>query len=90
MLPVVTSEKVAVQYIALTSFLLVIFSIFLIFLYPMGIIYQITTIITGIIMLILNIWLLQKPNGDRAWIVFKYSSPYLALIFLSLILDSLL
>ena len=90
MLPVIISEKASVQYIALTSFLLVIFSLLLILFYPMGIIYQITVILTGIIMVILNIWLLQKPNEDRAWIVFKYSSPYLALIFLSLIIDSLL
>ena len=90
MLPVIISEKASVQYIALTSFLLVIFSLLLILFYPIGIIYQITVILTGIIMVILNIWLLQKPNEDRAWIVFKYSSPYLALIFLSLIIDSLL
>ena len=90
MLPVIISEKASVQYIALTSFLLVIFSLLLILFYPIGIIYQITVILTGIIMVILNIWLLQKPNEDIAWIVFKYSSPYLALIFLSLIIDSLL
>ncbi len=90
MLPVIISEKASVQYISLTSFMLVGFSILLIFLYPMGLIYQITVIITGIIMIILNFWLLQKPNEDRAWIVFKYSSPYLALIFLSLMIDSLL
>ena len=90
MLPVIISEKASVLYIALTSILLVIFSLLLILFYPMGIIYQITVILTGIIMVILNIWLLQKPNEDRAWIVFKYSSPYLALIFLSLIIDSLL
>lgn len=90
MLPVIISEKASVRYIALTSILLVIFSLLLILFYPMGIIYQITVILTGIIMVILNIWLLQKPNEDRAWIVFKYSSPYLALIFLSLIIDSLL
>lgn len=90
MLPVVVSEKVAVRCIGSTSLLMFIFSIIPFLLNIFGTIYLITAIIFGGAMFLLNLWLIAKPTKERAWIVFKFSSPYLALIFTAMILDVLL
>jgi len=41
-------------------------------------------------MFALNSWLMARPTADRAWVVFKFSSPYLAVLFVAMMLDSLL
>ena len=50
-----------------------------------GIIYLIAAVISGAIVLIASIRLLIDPSQEKAWTLFKISSPYLAVLFLSLI-----
>ena len=90
MLTVVTDEKLSIRYIAIASIITIIFTLALYFIGVFGIIYLIFAGITGGIMLILNIWLLVSPTRKRAWTIFKYSSPYLYIIFMSMIIDSLI
>ena len=90
MLPVVVSEKTSVLFIAFTSLLLVIFSLVPLIFRAFGGIYMGVVIVGGVVMIMLNIWLIWKPNSERAWVVFKYSSPYLALIFLAMMIDALI
>lgn len=90
MLPVIVSEKTAVRIISVASIIMVFFSIAPIFFYQIGLIYIFSAIILGVAMLALNLWLFLKPTKEVSWIVFKASSPYLALIFTSIILDILL
>ena len=90
MLPVVVSEKTAVRTIGLTSILTVAFSILLYFVGIFGIIYLATAIVLGGFMLAFSIWLLFDPTKDRSWQLFKYSSPYLMLIFIGMMIDSVL
>jgi len=90
MLTVVTNEKLSIRYIAIASIITIIFTLALYFIGVFGIIYLILAGITGGIMLILNIWLLVSPTRKRAWTIFKYSSPYLYIIFMSMIIDSLI
>jgi len=89
MLPVVVEEKKAVRLIVTTSFLLIIFSVWLFFSGAFGRAYFMTAIILGALMGALNLWLFIKSTKRVAWLVFKLSSPYLAMIFFAIIFDSL-
>jgi heme O synthase-like polyprenyltransferase len=40
-------------------------------------------------MLAINIWLLKSPSAERAWTVFKISSPYLFFVFIGVVIDVL-
>ena len=89
MLPVVSSEKYSVRIIAGTTLMMVLFSILPFFFNQFGNIYLITAIIFGIIMMALSIWLLVKPTEKASWTVFKFSSPYLAALFIAFVVDAL-
>jgi protoheme IX farnesyltransferase len=89
MLPVVTEEEKALRYIVATSLLLVVFSLWLFFSGAFGLAYLLVASVLGGLMCALNIWLFLTPTTRTAWTVFKFSSPYLALIFLAMIIDSL-
>jgi len=89
MLPVVVKEKTALRCIVSTSILLVAFSIVLFFIGTFGLIYLIVASVLGGIILLLNFWLFIKPTRQNARTVFKFSSPYLAIIFLAMIMNVL-
>jgi len=90
MLPVVFEEKNVLRCIGYTSILLVAFSILLFYLNTFDLIYLATASVLGSAMLLLNFWLLFHPTRQKAWLVFKFSSPYLAIIFLAMIVDVML
>ncbi len=92
MLPVVVSEKTAVQLIAFTSIIMVIFSLAPLAYPNLGLhyVYLGTAAILGTVVLALNFWLLRKPAAQRAWTVFKFSSPYLFFIFMGIMADILI
>jgi len=89
MLPVVVGEKKTAQYIALNTFLLVPLS--LAFVLPglggFGIIYLVTAGILGLGMILVDLKLVANPTKAQAWTAFKFSSPYLAIVFLAMVLD---
>jgi heme o synthase len=89
MLPVVVGEKKTAQYIALNTFLLVPLS--LAFVLPplggFGILYLLTAGLLGLGMILLDLRLVANPTKAQAWTAFKFSSPYLAIIFLAMVLD---
>jgi protoheme IX farnesyltransferase len=89
MLPAVIGVQKAIRCIAATSVLLVIFSVLLYFQMGLGQIYLGVALVSGIIMLCLNIWLFVRSEERNAWIVFKFSSPYLALLFFALVVEKL-
>jgi len=89
MLPVVVEEKKALRCIVSTSVLMVLFSIFFL-LGSFSLIYLIIASLLGVPMLLLNLWLFMHPSERNAWIVFKFSSPYLAIVFLGMVIDVLL
>lgn len=88
MLPVVSNEKTSVRVIAGTTIMMVFFSILPFFFNQFGLIYLITTLIFGAIMMGLSLWLLIKPTERASWTVFKFSSPYLTAIFIAFIVDA--
>jgi heme o synthase len=88
MLPVVIEEKRAVRIIAITTLIMVLFSILPFFFNQFGHIYLVTATIFGAIMLGLSFWLLLKPTEKASWTVFKFSSPYLTAVFIAFIVDA--
>lgn len=93
MLTAVQSEKTSVRVIAGTTLMMVLFSIIPFFITNNGErivndVYLYTAIVSGAIMLILSIWVLTKPSEKASWTLFKFSSPYLAILFIALMIGS--
>ena len=88
MLPVVCEEKRAVRIIAVTTLIMVLFSILPFFFNQFGQIYLITASLFGAIMMGLSLWLLLKPTEKASWTVFKFSSPYLTAVFIAFMVDA--
>ena len=88
MLPVVADERTSVRVIAITTLLMVAFSIVPFFLDQFGLIYLITATVFGIVMILLSTWLMVRPSERASWIVFKFSSPYLSALFIAFIVDA--
>ncbi len=93
MLTAVQSEKTSVRVIAGTTLMMVLFSIIPFFITNNGErivndVYLYTAIVSGAIMLILSIWVLTKPYEKASWTLFKFSSPYLAILFIALMIGS--
>jgi len=89
MLPVVAGEKRSVQVIAGTTLLMVGFSIIPFFLNQFGLIYFITAVSAGIVMIVTSFWLLVKPVEKVSWLLFKFSSPYLTALFVAFMIDAM-
>ncbi len=90
MLPVVTSEKKVLRCIVSTSLLMFIASVLIHIVGQFGVVYALLAYIPGAALLATNIYLWFKPTPKNAWVAFKVTSPYLAALFLGIILDSLL
>jgi protoheme IX farnesyltransferase len=96
MLTAVESEKTSVRVIAGTTLMMVLFSILPFFMtgtsgkHLFHEVYLYTAIVSGAIMVALSAWLLVKPSEKASWTLFKFSSPYLAILFIALMIDSAL
>ena len=94
MLTAVQSEKTSARVIALSTVVMVLFSIAPFFITTekgedmVGDVYLWTAIASGALMLGLSIWVTIKPMEKAAWTLFKFSSPYLAVLFIALMVDS--
>ena len=86
MLPVVVGEKRTAQYIALNTFLLVPLSLALVW-FGFGLLYLVVAGLLGFGMIMVDVKLAMNPTKARAWTAFKFSSPYLAIVFLAMALD---
>jgi protoheme IX farnesyltransferase len=96
MLTAVQSEKTSARVIAGSTLVMVLFSIVPFFLTTqggdnmVGEIYLWTAIASGALMIALSIWVIIKPKEQAAWTLFKFSSPYLTVLFIALMVDSAL
>ena len=96
MLTAVQSEKTSARAIALSTVVMVLFSIAPFFITTesgenmVGDVYLWTAIASGALMLGLSVWVTIKPMEAAAWTLFKFSSPYLAVLFIALMVDSAL
>ena len=96
MLTAVQSEKTSARVIAGSTVVMVLFSIAPFFITTesgenmVGGVYLWTAIASGALMLALSIWVIVKPIENASWTLFKFSSPYLAVLFIALMVDSAL
>jgi len=96
MLTAVQSEKTSARVIAGSTVVMVLFSIAPFFITTesgeemVGQVYLWTAIASGALMMALSIWVIAKPMEKAAWTLFKFSSPYLAVLFIALMVDSAL
>lgn len=91
MLPTVVGERRAMNYIFLSSLLIVIFSLLLWMpLGVFGLLYFIVVAVMGGLLLVSNIRMLWHPSKETAWTAFKFSSPYLGVVFVAMMLDVVL
>lgn len=96
MLTAVESENTSVRVIAGTTLMMVLFSVLPFFMtgtsgkHLFHEVYLYTAIVSGAIMVALSTWLLVKPSERASWTLFKFSSPYLAILFIALMIDSAL
>ena len=84
MLPVVFGNKIASICIAGTSALLAVFSVAIFLFTPVSIFYTLTAIALGGIVLLYSGKLAITQSNKTAWTLFKFTSPYLTIIFLVL------
>ncbi|MCV0365894.1 MAG: heme o synthase [Nitrosopumilus sp.] len=96
MLTAVQSEKTSARAIAGSTVIMVLFSIAPFFITTesgdsmVGSVYLWTAIVSGALMIALSIWVIVKPMEKASWTLFKFSSPYLAVLFIALMVDSAL
>lgn len=87
MLPAVVSLEKATRCIVATVVLMYACSLVL---YPVGgfgLIYLGIASVFGLFVTVCNLALSLRPSRERAWVMFKLSSPYLFILFLAMILD---
>jgi len=90
MLPAVFELKKTLRCILATVLLMYLFSILLYFFGPFGPLYLGIDVVSGLLISLGNIYLVLRPSSQRAWRMFKLSSPYLFLLFAGMILDVLI
>ena len=96
MLTAVQSEKTSARAIAGSTVVMVLFSIAPFFITTesgeemVSDVYLWTAIASGALMVGLSIWVIAKPVEKASWTLFKFSSPYLAVLFIALMVDSAL
>ncbi len=96
MLTAVQSEKTSARVIAGSTVVMVLFSIVPFFLTMdngepmMGSVYLWTAIASGGMMIVLSAWVVGKASEKASWTLFKVSSPYLSVLFIALMVDSVL
>jgi protoheme IX farnesyltransferase len=89
MLPVIANLRRAITLIVMSVVLMVIESILLGIVGGFGPIYFSVAILGGVVSLAGHAYLYFKPTERNAWLMFKLSSLYLALIFTGMMLDKL-
>ncbi|MEW5762931.1 MAG: heme o synthase [Bacillota bacterium] len=87
MLPVVCELKRALHCLLSTVILMVVFSGLIYLVGDWGPVYPATAAVTGIAALAMSVYVYLWPTPQAAWTLFKFSSPYLALLFLGMMVD---
>ncbi len=92
MLPTVVSKETSVRIIAVTTILLAAFALAI----PLldmrfsSPLYVATALASSVLLIALGIVVIIRSTARNAWRLFKFTSPYLAVIFLAVMLESLL
>jgi heme o synthase len=90
MLPVIWSDVKVFVTLTVLNFILVLFSILLGILNRFSIFYIIVLSVLGLFIIVIGLLLIIKKEKKYAWLLFKFSSPYLAVVFLLLMIEYIL
>lgn len=97
MLTAVQSEAASARIIAASTIVMAAFSAAPLFLEAgagegpfAGPAYMWTAAASGTLMVALSVWVVARPTERAAWVLFKFSSPYLAVLFIALMVDTAL
>jgi protoheme IX farnesyltransferase len=90
MLPAVLSLEKTTRCIMATVVLMYLCSLIIYFAGGFGLLYLAIAAIFGFFVTVSNVVLALKPSREKAWIMFKLSSPYLFVLFLAMALDVLI
>jgi len=90
MLPAVFELRKTLRCILATVLLMYLFSILLYFFGQFGLVYLGVALVSGLLISLGNVYLALRPSRQRAWRMFKVSSPYLFILFAGMILDVLI
>lgn len=88
MLPVVTDISKALHCLVLTVLLMVALSLWIGYVGSWGPVYWITALFLGAVTLVLSVYIYLRPTQANAWRLFKFSSPYLFLLFSGMLIDA--
>jgi protoheme IX farnesyltransferase len=89
MLPAVVSLEKTTRCTMATVVLMYLLSVALYFVGAFGVIYLVTALAFGLFVTVSNFVLALHPSREKAWIMFKISSPYLFVLFVAMALDVL-
>lgn len=96
MLTAVRSESESARIIAASTVVMALFSAVPFFLTlesgdaMMGSVYLWTAVASGALMVLLSAWVVLRPVERASWTLFKFSSPYLTVLFIAMMVDSAL
>jgi protoheme IX farnesyltransferase len=86
MLTAVVDVRKAVMCVASTSVLMVIFSCLLALVGPFSLFYLLVAVVTGAGLVALTAWMSISPRSSAPFILFKYTSPYLAVLLAAMVI----
>lgn len=89
MLPAVLSLEKTTRCTMATVVLMYLCSLALYFVGGFGVIYLGVALVFGLVITVSNVILALNPSREKAWVMFKVSSPYLFVLFLAMALDVL-
>ncbi len=89
MLPAVLSLEKTTRCTMATVVLMYLCSLALYFVGGFGVIYLGVAVVFGLVITMSNVILAMNPSREKAWVMFKVSSPYLFVLFLAMALDVL-
>jgi heme o synthase len=89
MLPVIWDSRRVFILLGILNFILVFLSVSIGFFFKLSFLYISISVLLGLAIIIISVLLVLKNTKSLAWILFKLSSPYLAVIFLLLIVEYL-
>jgi heme o synthase len=87
MLPVIIEDKKVYILLAVLNFIMIGFSVYIGYLYSLSLVYLISSAVLGIIIIFFSLRLIVREEKKIAWVLFKLTSPYLAIIFIILVIE---
>lgn len=87
MLPVVLESRKVFTVLAVLDVLMVGFSVYIGIRYSLSPVYVAGSGVFGLLIIIFSLYLVVKGRDKTAWLLFKLTSPYLAFIFILLIIE---